>query len=230
MFHLKEFFTALFNKNNDNDIICNANRSKKLFFTGHEQLVISCASNSIADKVSQTAYNVLEKYKDKPHLILKFIQCKGTKTILAPELLPILKLLGYDEGFIPAHKGLKATILRLTINAATKEKIDINAGLPDLFICCKKDISLYFLAYHFHHWLAYQYNLPGYDTNTMNLFRSTFNTNANISLLSINQILSLKDAIDREKQALDFVQKFVREQVGAKQRLQNILDGKTVKI
>ena len=49
-------------------------------------------------------------------------------------------------------------------------------------------------------------------------------------MLSINQILSIKDAVDREKQAIDFVRKFVREQVGAKERLNSILLGKKVKI
>ena len=56
------------------------------------------------------------------------------------------------------------------------------------------------------------------------------NSNANMNLLSINQILSIKDAIDRDKQAIEFVRKFVREQVGAKERLNSILQGKAVKI
>ena len=51
-----------------------------------------------------------------------------------------------------------------------------------------------------------------------------------MSLLSINQILSLKDAIDRDSQAIEFVRKFVREQVGAKEKLNFILNGKKVSI
>ena len=64
----------------------------------------------------------------------------------------------------------------------------------------------------------------------MCLFRSTMNTNANLSVLGINQILSIKDAIDRDKQALDFVTKFVREQVGAKEKLKKMSDGGAVNI
>ena len=87
------------------------------------------------------------------------------------------------------------------------------------------------MAYQFHHWLSYQYKLPGYDMESMNIFRTTFNNQkANLKGLSINQILALKDTIDRDKQAIDFVQKFVREQVGAKERLNSILQGKVVKI
>ena len=177
MFNLVEIFKVLFNKKTDNDVICNLNKSKKLFFTGHEELCITAATDSIADEVSQKAYTVLQKYKDKPHLILKFMEAKGTKVVLAPTLLPLLKFLGYEEGFIPKHSGSKAGILNFAISCASKETPNFKTEVPDLFIVCKKDLSLYFLAYQFHHWLSYKHKLPGYETDTMNLFRNTFNTN-----------------------------------------------------
>ncbi len=215
----------------DKDMICNSNRSKKLFFTGHEELTISANSNKKEQKVSEAAYNILQKYKNQPKMILKFMETKGTKIILAPCLLPLLKLLGYEEGFIPKHQGIKALILNIAIIVTQQEKMKLACEVPDLFLVCRKDLSLYFMAYQFHHWLSYKHKLPGYDYKTLYLFRSTFsNKNANMSVLSINQILSLKDAIDRDKQALDFVRKFVREQVGAKQRLNSILQGQKVSI
>lgn len=228
-FEFKNFGNGL--STNDNDIICNLNKSKKLFFTGHEELSISATHNATEKKVTDAAYNVLQKYKNQPKMILKFMEKKGTKIILAKALAPLLKLLGYEEGFIPKHSGFKAFILNIAISISQQEKCNFASELPDLFIVCNEKLSLYFVAYQFHHWLAYKHRLPGYDSPTLNLFRSTFaNKNANLSVLSINQVLSLKDAIDREKQAIDFVRKFVREQVGAKERLDSILQGKVVKI
>ena len=222
---------SLFFKKQENDIICNTNKTKKLFFTGHEELIISVSSEKKAKEVSDVAYNILQRYKNKPQLILRYIEAKGTKIVFAPKILVLLKMLGYDEGFIPAHSGLKAGILNFIANRARNEKQNFALSAPNLFITCKKDLSLYFLAYQFHHWLSYQYKLPGYDMESMNIFRTTFNNQkANLKGLSINQILALKDTIDRDKQAIDFVQKFVREQVGAKERLNSILQGKVVKI
>lgn len=220
---------AILNGHKD-DTICNKNRSKKLFFTGHEQLSITSSANKTEDEVTNTAYNILNKYKDQPALILEYIKSNGTNVIAQKSLLPIIKCLGYEEGFIPKHKSVKAFILNIAISKATKEKMKLSMTLDDTFLICRKDLSLYFLAYQFHHWLSYKNNLPGYDYETLCLFRTTMNTNANLSVLNINQILSIKDAIDRDKQALDFVTKFVREQVGAKERLQKILDGKQVNI
>lgn len=213
-----------------NDDICNKGRTKKLFFTGHEQLSISAKSENIEEEVTNTAYNILQKYKNQPALILEYIKANGTNVVASQALSPLIKFLGYEDGFIPKHTSIKAFILNFAISRVTKEKPDFSMTLKDTFLICRKDLSLYFLAYQFHHWLSYKNNLPGYDYETLCLFRTTMNTNANLSVLDINQILSIKDAIDRDKQALDFVTKFVREQVGAKERLQKILDGKKVNI
>ena len=213
-----------------NDTICNKNKRKKLYFTGHEQLTISASTDNDESEVTKTAYEILSKYKDQPALILEYISANGTNVVADKTLLPLIKFLGYEEGFIPKHKGIKAFILNLAISKATKTKPNFSMTLNDTFLICKKDLSLYFLAYQFHHWLSYKSNLPGYDYETLCLFKTTMNTNANLSVLDINQVLSIKDAIDRDKQALDFVIRFVREQVGAKERLQKMLDGKQVNI
>jgi len=220
-----------FGNNTTSDAICNLNRTKKLFFTGHEELSISANSNKKEAKVSEIAYNILYKYKNNPKMILKFMETKGTKIVYSKLLAPVLKILGYEEGFIPKHSGVKAFILNFFMNLFADKKIVLNSCMGDTLITCKDNISLYFIAYQFHHWLSYKHKLPGYDSETMNLFRTTFNhDNVNMSVLSINQILSLKDAIDRDKQAVEFVRKFVREQVGAKERLKSMLQGQAVKI
>ena len=224
-------FKNFSNNSNASDTICNLNRSKKLFFTGHEELSISANSNKKEAKVSEIAYNILFKYKNNPKMILKFMETKGTKVIYSPILKLFLKILGYEEGFIPEHSGLKAFILNFLAYFFGEKQISLSYTMKDTLITCTDKLTLYFVAYQFHHWLSYKHKLPGYDTETMNLFRSTFNNaNVNMSVLSINQILSLKDAIDRDKQAVEFVRKFVREQVGAKQRLQSMLQGQSVKI
>ncbi len=228
--NFKKLFSVLFKKSNNNEEICNLNKSKKLFFTGHEELSISASHDAKAKDVSELAYKIMQKYIDKPNFILRYIEAKGTKVVLAPKLALILKIIGYEPGFIPAHQGIKAGILNFAIQIASKEAPNFALCVPDLFLCCKKELSLYFLSYQFHHWLSYQYKLPGYDMESMSLFKNTFNTNSSLHNLSINQILALKDTVERDKQALDFVQKFVREQVGAKERLNSIIAGKAVKI
>ena len=227
-FDWKKIFSIL--NGHKEETICNKNKSKKLYFTGHESLSISSKTNMAADEVTQTAYNILKKYREQPALILEYIKDNGTKVVTASSIKPIVNLLGYEEGFIPKHSGIKALILNIVISKALKEKINFSTKMQDTFLICSKDLSLYFLAYNFHHWLSYKNNLPGYDFQTLCLFRRTMNTDSNLSVLDINQILSIKDAIDRDKQALDFVTKFVREQVGAKERLQKMLNGNQVNI
>ena len=228
MFDWKQILRAL-NGHKDEEI-CNKHRKKKLFFTGHEQLSISSTAIKQEDEVTKIAYEFLNKYKDEPLMILEYIKSNGTNVVACKKLFPIINFLGYEEGFIPRHKSIKALILNMAMNIMSKQKNKISTTMEDTFLICRKELSLYFLAYQFHHWLSYKSNLPGYDYETLCLFRSTMNTNANLSFLGINQILSIKDAIDRDKQALDFVTKFVREQVGAKEKLKKISDGGAVNI
>ena len=230
-FILEKIFNKLFARNNNDELICNKGKSKKLFFTGNEELMISSSNDKKADEVTKLAYTMLQKYKDKPEAILQFMESKGTKIVLVPQLLPLLKFLGYEEGFIPKHCSWKAFVLNFAIQTCLKETHNLSFEMPDVLITCKKDINVHFIAYHFHHWLSYINELPGYNAKTLSLFRATFNNpKANMNLLSINQILSLKDIIDRDRQAIDFVQKFVREQVGAKKCVDNMISGQTVNI
>ena len=70
----KNFWKNLFYKKNDAELICNKNRSKKLYFTGHEELTISVSNDKIVERINDVAYKIMQKYKDKPQLILKFIE------------------------------------------------------------------------------------------------------------------------------------------------------------
>ncbi|MDD3593114.1 MAG: hypothetical protein PHX18_00630 [Candidatus Gastranaerophilales bacterium] len=227
-FNLKSFFHK---DSQDKDIISNKHKSKKLFFSGHESLTISTSSEDKAKKITELTRNILKKYMNKPNLILKFMEAKGTKIVLAAHIAPVLKLLKYEEGFIPSHKGFGAFILNFAVELSNKEKPSFSFIAPDMFISIKKDVSLYLLAHHFHHWMAYQNQLPGYETDALCIFRHVINEpNPNFSSLSINEILSLKDVIERDKEAVEFVQEFVREHIGAKEKLTSALNGENIKI
>lgn len=121
---LKKIIAKLLRKDNNDDVICNKNRSKKLYFTGHEELTISTSNDKTIEKINEVAYKIMQKYRTKPQLILKFIESKGTKVIILPQLLPFLKFLGYEEGFIPTHTSAKAFLLNLLICIFSKQKFD----------------------------------------------------------------------------------------------------------
>ena len=87
---LKRLFAILSNKDKKEDIICNLNKSKKLFFTGHEELSISASNDAKAKDVTEIAYKIMKKYINKPNFILRYIEAKGTKVILVPKLLLLL--------------------------------------------------------------------------------------------------------------------------------------------
>jgi len=82
-------------------------------------------------------------------------------------------------------------------------------------------------------WLSYINELPGFDENTRKNFKNVWDSNADsmeISSLSIEEILSLKDAIARDLEAIKFVKEMAREFVGQKNSLDKIRQGKSVNL
>ena len=55
-------------------------------------------------------------------------------------------------------------------------------------------------------------------------------SNINLGNIGIKRMLRLKDIIERDKEAIDFVQNFARENIGAKNCVNDILSGKKVNI
>ena len=70
--------------------------------------------------------------------------------------------------------------------------------------------------------------LPGFDDEAQQKFKKIFEyeIDANVQTLTYEEIISLKEAIARDIEAIDFVTKLAKEQDGAKKVFENIKDKK----
>lgn len=215
------------------NIIDNTGRQNKTYFTCNESLVLTAKTLKQSEQTTKLAKEILKKYIEEPKKLLEFIEAKGTKVIVANHIEKILTLLKLEEGFITPVKGFKALILSLAINVLSKNKIKVGFSTPEMFVMRSCNLNIYSLAHQFHHWLAYKKRLPGYEKGTMDIFKNIWQIDATpggIEGLSINEILSLKDAIDRDKDAIDFVKSFAREHIGSKDSLNKIKEGRKVSL
>jgi hypothetical protein len=219
-------------KLNKND--ASENKLKKTYITECEDLMLSSKAKQVSEQVNELAKNLLKACKEDYSGLLAIIQSGHVKIIVTQNLKFPMEILGYEEGLIPSHCSIKAFLLSIFIKLFTKSDIKISFVLPDLFITSKKKLEFYFLAHQFYHFLAYKNNLPGYDYKTFSLFTSLMHTKniSDISFrnMSLDRMLALKDIIERDKEAIDFVQIFAREHIGAKNCVDDILSGKTVSI
>ena len=124
--------------------------------------------------------------------------------------------------------GYKAFVFNLLAN-----KFNIGFKTSALFALDDKPVNIYFLSHQFHLWLSYVNELPGFDENTRKNFKNIWDSQLDsmeISQLSIEDIVSLKDVISREVEAIKFVKEMAREFIGQKNSLAKMKLGQRVNL
>jgi len=193
--------------------------SSKTFVTAGETLYLNAQEKLDAKEVIENAKSVFKENLNEPEKIFDYIQSQGTPVIKLNNAPTMLWFVGQEEGFIPPQKGLKALALGLLMNIFSKEKIESGFQTKGVFVFRDSILSPYFLAYHLYHWMAYSKNLSGYDEKTLKQFKNIFVLEKDIMArksLSIEEILSLREAIAREVEAIDMVVQLAKEVAGAK--------------
>jgi hypothetical protein len=203
---------------------------KKNYFTGNDSLLIECTQQAIKKEINNEAKIILKEAIQNPEMLLDFIKSKDTIIVKSNNINKILFFFGKSEGFIPPMKGLKALIFCAAVNLFTgKKKLKIKFETPAMFALKDKPVNIYFLSHQFHLWLSYLNKLPGFENKNLDNFRNFWHSNK-LSKLSIDEIVSLKDIVKRELEAIDFVKEMARELVGQKQSLIKIKRGKSVNL
>lgn len=208
-------------------------KSSRTFLTANTTLEIKAQSNLKSQKVSENARIILKKYLKEPEKILEFVESKGTKVVKAKNIDKVLTLIGENEGFIGVQKGFKALFLITMINILSPTKLPYSLKTKPMFVLRDLPLNIYTLAHQFHHWIGYSSKLPGYEEDTMEKFKHIWALNSTpgaIEKLSLDDVLSLRDAIQRDVEAIQFVQSFTREHIGSGNALKMIKNAQAVNV
>lgn len=136
----------------------------------------------------------------------------------------ILERIDEIEGFILPKSGFKAFYLNLIFRHC------ISFKSPEMFVLRNCEINVYAFIYQFYNWYCYKMNLSGYEESAQESFKNVFEIceSDKVKSLTYEEILELKGAIKRDVEAIDFVINFVRENSLAKDKLEQIKEGKRV--
>lgn len=200
-------------------------KSSKKFFTADDSLSINSKQTFIKEEINAEARAILKEAVNNPEILVNFIRSKGTEVVKSGHMKAILFLFGEQEGFLPPLNGFKAFGLTVLLNIFSKTKIKISSETPAMFAIDNKPVNIYLLSHQFHLWLSYINELPGFDETTRKNFKNVWDSAANsvdLGQLSLDDVLSLKDAVARDLEALNFVKEITREFVGQKNSLKKI--------
>lgn len=169
---------------------------------------------------------ILKKFANNPEMLLKFIEKSGTEIYRLNFASKLLKLIGYEEGFVISTKGLKSLYINTIISAFAGEKIKFSLETEPKFILNKKPVDQYFMIQQFYKWYAKKLNLPGFEPEAQdNLQKFLNSTDEDFKDLSIEELLELQEAIARDVESIDFIVDMAKNTDGSKNALKKMTDG-----
>ena len=215
----------------DSKTSCQIGSTKK-FYLGDESLELTSKTLKKTDKANDKITQIVKKNLKTPEKLLDYIQKNGTRVCKVDNADKILNFIHEEEGFITELKGLKALYLNFVLSLLCDKKISIKFQTPAMFVLRDLPVDVYYMSHQFYKWYGYKMKLPGYDYKTQENFKSTFKTlsNNDISKLSFDEIVAVKEAINRDNEAINFVLNLCRETSTSKKVLEKILKGETARI
>ena len=208
------------------------NGTSKTVFYGALQLVLAAETNNKKQELEAKVKSVVKEKLNNPEMLLEFVKDEGTDVFRLPNVDIFLQLIGEDEGFIPRTRGLKAVLLNLYVNMAAYKKFVISFRSKEMFILRPLELDPYYMIHQFHMWYGFKLGLPGYAHRDRENFKKIFKSmkKEDITGLTIEEVIALKETIARDKEAIDFVINLAKEYDSSKKLVNKIRQGQSVKL
>ena len=102
----------------------------------------------------------------------------------------------------------------------------------EMFVLSSYNVNLVAMSYQFYNWYACKMKLNGYDFEAQEKFKNVFEIceTDKINDLTFEEIISLKNAIRRDIEAINFVKELTIKKSMAKKNLEKIKMGQTVRV
>ncbi len=210
-------------KNHSNVVFSNS--TTKMSMNSACTLKLNSKTEDNKSKINKAAKEIILKNVKTPEKILEFIEQKGTKVYKTNHAGAILCATGEEEGFITPLKGIKALYVNFLIGILVEKKLNISFATKEMFLLRDMPLDIYIMSHHFHKWYGYKMKLPGYDHKTQEKFKRIYKTlnDSEISQFSLAEVISIKEAVARNVESIDFVLNIAKEYEGSKKSLNKIL-------
>lgn len=192
-------------------LLSSSSGSKKTHMTSFANLSLTSKLEKDKTRLNERVSELVKANVKTPEELLKFIQKNKTKVYKINHADKILDFIKEQEGFITPLNGFRALYLNIVLGRK------IGFKTPEMFVLRDLPLNIYFMTHQFHKWYGYKMKLPGYEELAQKNFKKVweFENSKNVTQLSYEEIIALKEAIARDVEAIDFVLTLAREGQGA---------------
>ena len=187
--------------------------SKTVMSTG-VTMTLQAETEKNKELVKKNVTDIVKGCNNDPNKLLAYVESKGTKVIKLDNADKLLYAIKEEEGLVTELTGLEALYINIITNSGFSFKSE------PMFIMRNGDIDKYYMAHQFYKWYAMKMNLPGFDFISQKLFKIYLNSDEPIlSNLNLDEMVGLKEAIDRDQEATNFALEIAKSKEGSKKVL-----------
>lgn len=194
------------------------NDSSKSISGSNDFLDINAQNEEKIQIIRANVEALVNEFNQDPEKLIEYVKKNNTPVYRFPNAKKILQPLKEETGFICEKRGLEA----LYLSFITEFKIKLYT--PAMFILKTGKLEKYLTIYNFYLWYSQNANLAGFDYQTQKKFKKYYinNSNEETNKLSLKDIYEIQEAINREKEATDFVLNYEKQIEGAKNVINKI--------
>ncbi len=179
---------------------------KKIIFDKNATIEFSAQTKEVIKQV-KIDVQAIAKTTDNEGL-LEYIRKNGTEVIRFKKAPILLRLLGEEEGLIVVQQGFKRLIF----------------GALPVFVLRTGEINRLVLLHQFYKWYSMKKGLPGFDYASQKLFKKAMRSK-NLEKMNINQVVGLREAVARDREATDWTYEHACAEDGTKKAFDKLNTG-----
>lgn len=194
------------------------NKTSKTIFGSAGNVVLNTETKKLIELVNSNVAAIVKNTNCNPNELLNYIKATNTPIYRINNADKLLNIIQEEEGIIFEQKGLTALYLSLITGQGIKFKT------KPMFVLRNGNIEPYYFLHHFYRWYAQKSNLPGFDFETQQKFKHFLvdNSDDTVKKFTMEDILSLQEAIARDQEATQFVLNYTKEKEGSKNVINKI--------
>lgn len=201
-------------------------------FNEAADLKLNAHTNNAKGKLEEDIKKIVKKHLNNPEALLEFVEKKNTPVHRIAHADKILSIISEEEGFISPLSGFKAFYLNFIISLNSKKRVYFSLKTDGMFVLRPLEVDIYSAIHQFHKWYSYKNNLPGFECDTQSKFKKTLKTlsDNDIRDFSLGELVSIKEAVSRDVEAIDFVVDLAKEVDSTKKLLKKIRAGESIRL
>lgn len=194
------------------------NKTSKTIFGSAADVTLNSETLKRIELVKENVKAIIKKVNCDPNELLNYVKAANTPVYKIKNADKLLAVIKEEEGLIYEQEGFNAIYLSLITSQGIKFKT------PPMFILRDGDIDKYYMLHHFYRWYSIKSNLPGFEYHIQKKFKQYLldSSDEMVNSFTMEDIISLKEAIARDQEATAFVLDYTKEIDGSKNVLNKI--------